>query len=53
MNSNFEPLNRKKRAEQLRKDAQENENAGFPGFARVCWETAAVLDPWKEPEAGE
>ncbi len=52
-NTNYEPLNRKTRASQLRKDAQENHDAGFPGFAQVAWETAAMIDPWiaETPEA--
>jgi hypothetical protein len=48
----YEPLDRKKRAAQYRKSAQECEKAGFLVFAEINRETAAFLDPW-DPEREE
>lgn len=46
----YESLNRKKRAEQKRKEARENEMAGFSMFAAILNEEAEELDPPQELE---
>lgn len=45
MRKSYLTTNRRRRAEQLRQDAQECANAGFMDFARVNGETAAFIDP--------
>jgi hypothetical protein len=44
----YEPLDRKKRAEQKRKEARENEMAGFSMFAAILNAEAEELDPPQE-----
>jgi hypothetical protein len=46
----YESLNRKKRAEQKRRDARECERAGFPMFAAINAAEAEHLDPPQELE---
>lgn len=41
----YEPVNKPRRADQHRKDAEECHNAGFPNLARLNWEQAEFLDP--------
>lgn len=42
---NYEPTNRKVRAEEYRRNALECEKAGFTMFAEINREMAALLDP--------
>lgn len=48
MRKMYMTTNKKIRADQHRKDAQECENAGMLDLAQVNWQMAAFLDPYRE-----
>ncbi len=50
MNSLYEPLDHKKRAIQMRKDADECHYAGFICIRDINWEMAEHLDPLPDPD---
>lgn len=50
MRKMYMTTNKKKRAEQYRKAAQECEDAGMFDLAEVNWKEADLLDPYIEPE---
>lgn len=45
MKSMYEPISRKKRAANYRRNAMECERAGFSMFAEINVEMAAIMDP--------
>ena len=50
MRKMYQTTDKKKRAEQYRKDAEACEKARVFGLAEVNWQMAALLDPYIEPE---